>query len=129
MDIVGGVLNSLAGGNLIKGNVSNGGTIQFGGAVLHTLGITGDYSQSSSGTLIFRLANGQVNDVLTVTGSVTLAGTLRLTTEETLAAGQTWDVMTVGGVFIGDFTTKVFPQDGNPNWMAFVNIPFYTATN
>jgi hypothetical protein len=110
-------------GDLIAGNVVNNGTVSFGGAALHALGITaatggGSYTQGFSGSLAMRLDNGGASDVLTVAATATLSGTLSLSAfSGPLTAGDTWDIIGAG-VFAGDFTTKIFPADGNPAWVA-----------
>ena len=77
LDILpGGLLN---GNGNIFGNVVNGGTVSPG----HSPGqinVTGDYTQTSTGTLTIQLAgrkNGQF-DVLSVGGKVNLGGILQV---------------------------------------------------
>jgi fibronectin-binding autotransporter adhesin len=92
----------------VQGNLTNTGTIQYYGTYLQLLDVTGNYTQSSGGTLAMRLANGD-NDVLEVGGTATVAGTLQLTGLETLAAGA-WDIITAGPTSGGNFATIVWPD-------------------
>jgi hypothetical protein len=124
-----GQLNSLGApalGDVIAGNVVNNGTIAFGGAALHALGITaatggGFYTQGPTGTLAMRLDNGEVNDVLTVAATATLNGTLSLSGLNPLTALQTWDL--IGAAAIGgDFQTRIWPDGGT--WVSAVGPPY-----
>jgi len=113
------------------GGLTNNGTIQYSGA-LHTLALAGAgaaYTQGTQGTLIFRVGNGSVKDVFTISGAATLAGTLTITAVGTLTAGQTWDVLLAGVGITTDFTTKNFPADGNPDWDAASVGGIYFASN
>src|SRR5262249_42942547 len=91
LTLSGGTLTTNGGGgsgDSISAPLTNNGTVTFAGT-LHTLTLTGDYTQGSAGTLIFRVANGATNDVFTISGGATLAGTLTITAIGTLTAGQT----------------------------------------
>ena len=57
----------------------NNGTVKPGGAAaIGTLGITGNYSQGPGGTLDVELQSGASFDVLSVSGTATLNGTLNV---------------------------------------------------
>jgi hypothetical protein len=121
LDLENGVLNSDNGSigmtgffDTITGNLNNAGTVQFG-AALHTLIVTDNYTQTEGGTLVARLANLGVSDGLAVGGSAALDGTLNLTAQGNLTAGDTWTVVAYG-TLSGDFATVNFPPDGNPAW-------------
>jgi hypothetical protein len=132
LDLEAGVLNSNGALDDITGNLTNNGitviingqTVTYNGIVdftgaLHTLTVTGDYTQNSSGTLDIRLDNGSgatsPSDVLSIAGNATLGGTLNLSAQNSLTDEQTWEVMTYL-THTGDFSTVNFPNDGNPGW-------------
>ncbi len=72
---------TLTGSGSATGNVVNGGTIAPGNAGAGTIAITGNYTQTSGGALNLELGGttpGAQFDVLTVSGSATLNGTLSL---------------------------------------------------
>jgi len=66
----------LGGNGSVTGRVSNGGTVAPGHSVGH-LTIVGDYSQSAEGTLEVEIGDG-IADLVSVTGTADLAGTLRV---------------------------------------------------
>jgi hypothetical protein len=112
----GGSLMGMTIDDTIDGSVQNDGVISFGGAALHTLDVSDDFTQDSSGTLDMRLDNSEKNDKLTVGGTATLDGTLSLTGLHSLSSFQTWTIMTYGASS-GDFDTVDFP-DTNLRWVA-----------
>ncbi|WP_170157520.1 autotransporter domain-containing protein [Roseimicrobium gellanilyticum] len=67
----------LQGTGLIIGNVFNSGTVAPGNSI-GTLTIHGNYTQRSSGTLEIEVANTSHHDVLAVSGTAKLAGTLEV---------------------------------------------------
>jgi hypothetical protein len=100
----------------ITGNLSNSGTVAFptGTSLLHTLHVSGNYTQGSSGTLSMRLDNSSASDLVTVGGTATLGGTLTLTGLHTLTgAGQTWTLISAGNNITTDFATINWPDSGN----------------
>jgi len=103
--------------------------IQWSAAHPGARGAGAAYTQGTQGTLIFRVGNGSVKDVFTISGAATLAGTLTITAVGTLTAGQTWDVLLAGVGITTDFTTKNFPADGNPDWDAASVGGIYFASN
>jgi hypothetical protein len=112
------------GGDAITAPLTNAGTITFVGA-LHTLSLTGAYTQTAAGTLAMRLDNGSpsINDVFTISAGATLNGTLSLTGLHSLTAGQTWVLIDVGaGVITNDFATIDFPDQGA--WLAAKGPPY-----
>jgi hypothetical protein len=114
LDLESGVLSSNSTGDTITGNLTNNGTVEFTGA-LHTLTVSGSYTQDLDGTLEIRLNNGAASDKLAIGGSATLDGTLDRIPQDSLTADQTWTVMTYAA-HTGDFSTVNFPNDGNPAW-------------
>ena len=114
-----GVLE-LDNGVTLTANVTNAGTLNLGSAITTAdATIAGNYTQTSAGTLDIKLggtAAGQY-DGLTVTGNVSLAGTLNVTLVNsfTPTAGDSFQILTYMGALIGDFTTKNFPTLGGGN--------------
>jgi hypothetical protein len=112
----GGTLTTHGAGDAITAPLTNAGTINFVGA-LHTLTLTGSYTQTSVGTLEMRLDNGGVSDAFDVSGTATLDGTLTLTAfGGALNGNQTWFLIYTGGGLSADFTTINFPDNGN--WLS-----------
>jgi hypothetical protein len=103
-------------GFTIGGNLDNTGTLHYGGAFLQTLTVNGNYTQTGSGRLEMRLDNGGVSDWLSVGGNATAAGTLQVTAVGALAPNQNWGIIASANI-VTNFTTKIFPNDGNPFWM------------
>ncbi|MBV9275684.1 MAG: autotransporter domain-containing protein [Verrucomicrobia bacterium] len=98
----------LGGTGLIGGNLVNDGIVNPGNPV-GTLTVSGDYTQTSSGTLriqIAGLAPGQFG-LLAVGGHASLAGTLQLVALNgfKLQVGNTITFLTAGGGVSGSFTT------------------------
>jgi hypothetical protein len=120
--INGGTINDGGAGLDITGSLTNSGTIQFGG-VLQMLTIGGFYLQTNTGELDVRLMNGSLSDSLAVGGTATLnGGTLRVIALNPLAGpGQPWAIIDAG-IGVGDFTptAKIFPQDGGAWQGAFL---------
>ena len=92
---------TLLGTGTLVGNVSNDGTINPAGAgVVGTLTITGNYTQSASGSLGSDIAgsNSGQYDVLAVSGSTTLAGSVTTSMQSgfvpNLANADTFHVLT-----------------------------------
>ena len=100
----------LAGIGTIGGTVSNSGTVRPGGSgTAGELTITGNYTQTSGGTLAVDLGGtiaGELYDVLSVGGTATLAGTLDIANVSgfTPANGNTFRVVQSAGN-PGTFTT------------------------
>jgi outer membrane autotransporter protein len=84
-----------------------------------TATIEGNYNQAAAGTLKIKLggtATGQF-DRLSVTGNVSLGGTLTVTLVNsfTPVPGNSFQIITFLGTLAGDFATKNFPALGNGN--------------
>ncbi len=95
----GGELN---GSGTIIGDVNNSGGNVNAGNSPGTLAIDGDYTQTTGGTVLVEIAGsapGQF-DVLTVTGSASLAGTIvvDLLGAPTFAVGQSFDVLIAASI-------------------------------
>ena len=109
---------SLLGTGTIVGNVVNGsggfvGTVSPGSSP-GILNIDGDYTQSVDGALIMELAGltpGSGYDVLAITGTANLAGTLELIIEEGFVAefGDSFDLLTADSI-VGTFDTLLLPE-------------------
>ncbi len=89
------------------GFFNNGGTVSPGNSI-GTLTITGNYTQGANGTLRAEVASPVLSDLLAVTGTASLNGTLRTV----WTGGSTPDVYTVfgniltaGGGVTGSFST------------------------
>lgn len=69
----------LAGSGKVTGNVMNAATVAPGSSgALGTLTVSGNYTQTSAGTLNIRLAANNASDQLAVGGAANLAGALQL---------------------------------------------------
>jgi len=69
---------TLAGAGLIGGSVINNGIVLPGSLAGATLTVKGDYTQSSTGTLVIGVANPGSHTTLAVAGAATLGGTLQV---------------------------------------------------
>ena len=100
---------TLAGSGTVSANLSNAATVTPGSASSPgTLTISGNYTQTSAGTLSVDLAGtaaGTGYSQLAVTGSVTLAGTLAVTVNYTPHAGDSYQIIAPqsGGAISGTF--------------------------
>ncbi|MGH7621240.1 MAG: hypothetical protein ACREMU_02775, partial [Gemmatimonadaceae bacterium] len=104
----GGVLSG--GGNLDlgSGTLTNDGIVQPGGATnVGSLTLAGNYTQSSTGTLEVDLASATSYDLLAVSGSATLGGTLNVAFLGGYipVAGATHAVLNAAGGLSGQFST------------------------
>jgi hypothetical protein len=102
----------LYGAGTITGNVNNNGTVAPGNSP-GTLTIAGNYVQGAAGALNVELGGtgaGQY-DVLNVTGTVTLAGTLNVSMFGgfTGSVGDVFNVITAGSVLGGTFGSLNYP--------------------
>lgn len=120
-----------------RGLTNTGGTVSPGNSI-GTLGLVGNYSQGSGGKLLIEVASPASNDLLAVTGSASLCGTL----ETSWLGGATPAIGTVFGSFLtatsgvsGQFTslltnimpTVVFkPKYGDPSRVYLVVERDYT---
>ena len=82
--------------------------------------IAGNLTQSSSGSLDIKLGGttaGSQYDQLSVTGNVSLGGTLTVSLVNSFvpSAGNSFQIITFMGALTGDFTTKNFPTLGGGN--------------
>ncbi len=112
----GGVLELDNGVNLTA-NVTNAGTLNLGSSsVAAEATITGNYSQTSAGTLDIKLGGTSAGqyDSMRVTGNVSLAGTLDVSLLNSFVpmAGDSWKIITYTGSLTNDFTTKNYPTLG-----------------
>ena len=110
---------TLTGSGTVQGNVTNAGTVAPGNSP-GVLNITGNYTQTSSGVLDLEIA-GRDNsnpgkpqfDQLRVTGTATLAGTVRVSLLDGFqpAPGDTFKVLTAAAR-VGTFATEQYPAPG-----------------
>ena len=98
---------TLAGTGTVAADLSNGGTVAPG-SPLGILTVTGNYTQTSTGTLSIDLAGTTVGtgySQLDVSGLVTLAGSLQLALNYSPHAGDTYQIVdppqSVNGTFNG----------------------------
>jgi hypothetical protein len=101
---------SLRGFGAIGGNLINSGQVRPGGAgVAGTLSVTGDYTQTASGTLQIEIGGTGAGtfDVLAVTGAVTLDGSLNVALINSFnpALSDSFTVLTFASRN-GDFASK-----------------------
>lgn len=89
----------LGGNGTLTGRVTSSGVVAPGASVGH-LTIDGDYSQNAGGTLAIETGNGTA-DLLTVTGTAELAGSL-LVLPDGYASGGTYTFLDAG-TLTGDF--------------------------
>jgi len=113
--IVVGTAGTLMGnGGTLIGAVENHGTIAPGESP-GTLTIDGDFMQGADGVLVIEIGGAGPGeyDVLHVTGTATLAGTLKLELVDGFVprAGDSFDFLTAG-LFAGDFATYDLPSIG-----------------
>jgi hypothetical protein len=112
----------------ISGNVLNQAMVQPG-APVGLLTITGNYTQTNSGTLAIEIGGAAVGseyDQLQVNGTATLDGTLALSLVNGFdpAVGSTFVVMQYGSVS-GNYTLITGQDIGNGKML----VPTYNATN
>jgi uncharacterized repeat protein (TIGR01451 family) len=123
----GGVLDAI-GGSTIAGNVNNAGATLRPGMSPGSLNITGNYTQGPGGTLEVELGGtgaGQF-DVLAITGSATLGGTLNVSSFGgfTPVTNDSFQVMTYSSA-TGDFATKTGLNISSPPLTASPQATFY----
>jgi autotransporter-associated beta strand protein len=93
----------LGGSGVLAGNVTNNGSVQPGNSI-GTLTINGNYTQNASGELVIEINEAGATDLLDVTGTATLGGTLQVDPEPGLyLEGTTYTFLTAGSV-IGQFS-------------------------
>ena len=74
--VLAGASMDLTDGTEIIGNLQNDGTMTIAGSAIGTATVDGDFTQSSTGSLIVDTQGQTVTDVLTVSGTANLGGTL-----------------------------------------------------
>jgi autotransporter-associated beta strand protein len=114
----------LGGNGTISGNLVNNGRVSPGSSP-GTLNVTGNYTQSSTGTLLIEIASLTSVDRLAMTGTAALAGTLQV---DTLGGynpvGQSFAVLSAPGGVSGTFGTFT----ANTNHAAVGASVSYSAT-
>ena len=104
---------SLSGTGTIIGAVSNSGGAVAPGASPGRLTIQGNYTQGAAGSFdveINGLGQGVEHDWLAITGTASLAGSLRLNFGYTPTLGSTFVILTSGGLRTGTFSTLIQPS-------------------
>lgn len=122
----------------VNGTFSNTGTIEGSGTIVVTGGInsagtttpgnspgtlhvTGDFTQTSAGTLSIEIGGttkGVDYDLLSITGDATLAGTLQVSFVNGFmpVGGETFDFLDVGGAHSIQFDQVLLPQVAGGSW-------------
>jgi len=112
---VGGTLDldqsvTLKGNGTLMGNLTNAGTVRPGQS-LGTLSVQGDYSQAVGGTLTVEV-NATQSDVLSMTGTASIDGTLRVALQGAFPSpGTSFTVLTAGSV-MGAFNSGIIAPCG-----------------
>ena len=104
---------SLSGTGTIIGAVSNSGGAVAPGASPGKLAIQGNYTQGADGSFdveINGLQQGVEHDWLAITGSASLAGSLRLNFGYTPILGSSFVILTSGGLRTGTFSSLIQPS-------------------
>jgi fibronectin-binding autotransporter adhesin len=110
----------LGGSGLINGSVLNNGTVAPGNSP-GTLTISGNYTQSATGSLQLEIASTSLFDRLVVGGTANLAGTLAVQdTGGALAYGQQYDFLQAAGI-TGAFDQITMPSPGRYRGRFLVN--------
>jgi hypothetical protein len=118
IDLSGTLTNS--GNNQINSTVNNSGSLQFVGAAVSRLTITGSYNQLGEGSLNMRIATS-TSDSLQVWDTANLGGNLNISVLGGGAApgpSASWSLIGASGGITGDFTTLSFPTPppGSSGW-------------
>jgi hypothetical protein len=97
----------------LQGSFTNDGTVIITAGYLRTLRVTGDYTQSMSGTLDIELGSSPVDrqyGLLTVYGTATLAGTLQVDLVNGYGGnpGDVFGILTFGSL-VADFDNVILP--------------------
>jgi len=94
--------------NLQQGTLINNGLLERTTGSQFNLGSMGQFVQGAAGTLAVRVDPSLSHDLLTVSGTATLAGTLRAVVQPGLyAATQTYDGVVLSGGLSGAFATVI----------------------
>ena len=95
------------------GSVTNNGTVSPGNSI-GTITISGNYTQGPTGTLDIEINPSGSTDLLAITGTASLNGTLGIFPDPgTYSNGETFTFLTSGGGVSGTFSNIMFPG-GNP---------------
>ena len=99
-----GAMLDLADGSSLSGDLTNSGVFEVAGSATGATTVTGDLTLDTSGTLSLDTAGmGNANDLLTVSGDVSLGGTLALR-QSTILPG-TVTLIDGGTSLTGDFSS------------------------
>lgn len=108
------------GGRTINAAFNNQGSLSPGFGGTGQLNIIGNLS--NSGTITMKLASATAFDVITISGSATLGGTLNATASYVPASGSSFPVLTTGGSITGTFASTTLPA-------GFTTPPTYSASS
>ena len=105
----------LTGAATITGNVNNNGAVAVGsGSSTGTIGLVGNYAQSSAGTLDIGLDGVTPStqyDVLSITGTASLSGSLDVTLNSFVPSGnESFDILQSGGLGGTEFSSVILPS-------------------
>jgi uncharacterized protein with beta-barrel porin domain len=129
--LVNNTTGTLSGGGTIQGNLTNQGTVSPGNSP-GTLTITGNYTQTASGTFTVDIASATNYDKLNVSGTASLDGTVQVVLDGGYvpAANQTFsNIITAAGGINGTFATIEAPAV-NPTlaWEALYSATDFSLT-
>ncbi len=102
------------GGNGHSLSLSNSGTVfpSSSGNGIGTLSVNGNYTQSSTGTLVTKLSSQGTNDRLSITGgTASLGGTLNIVPVGSISgfSNKSYTILTATGGVAGTFSTVINP--------------------
>ena len=96
---------TLGGSGTITGNVTNNGTLAPGNASIGTLTITGGYTQATSGVYQVEINAGGQGDRVNVSGTATLAGTVRVLAQPGVySRNTTYTILNASGGVTGTYS-------------------------
>jgi T5SS/PEP-CTERM-associated repeat protein len=114
-----GPQGTIQGNSHIAAKVRNGGLVRPGldpalnqSAMIATLHVDGDYTQTTVGALDMQLASATSSDQLAISGHATLDGALdvSLSNSFTPSVGQSFDLLTAAGGISGRFASVAVPS-------------------
>jgi len=103
----------LRGKGTVDGNLINDASVNPGLGFVGSFALTEDYQQTAQGKLVIDITGTLLNsfDNLDVTGDVTLGGVIevQLPSSFTPVEGDSFDIITFGGLLTGSFGTVMLP--------------------
>ncbi|RYD18346.1 MAG: autotransporter domain-containing protein, partial [Verrucomicrobiaceae bacterium] len=101
---------TLGGNGFVSGNVLNGGTVAPGNSP-GTLHIGGNFQQNGLGTLAMEIDSTGARDLLLVDGTASLAGVLRVSSDEPLEFGERHMLLKAKEGISGIFSSVYFGEN------------------